>query len=105
MSLLAILVLALTAYMGADDGGSDDDSNDSGASGNVVDRQPPGLGEASADRVEYMSDTPGGLACEVSDDELSFSYIIGGNEVVLGGGRASRKSEDVGTGTFIATCG
>jgi len=54
--------------------------------GQVVDRQPPGTGYASVDGQEYTFTTPGGVACKVSDDEFSFSFIQGDNEVTIGGG-------------------
>jgi hypothetical protein len=57
-----------------------------GSSGTVVNRQPPGQGFASVDGLEYTFDTPGGLACEVTAEEFSFSFIIGDNEIALGGG-------------------
>ncbi|HEX9684141.1 MAG TPA: hypothetical protein VGA13_13735 [Acidimicrobiales bacterium] len=54
--------------------------------GNVVNPQAPNQGYASVDGLEYSFDTPGGLACEVTDDEFAFSFVIGDNEVTLGGG-------------------
>jgi hypothetical protein len=36
--------------------------------------------------LEYRFDTAGGLDCETSAEEFSFSYTIGDNEVVMGGG-------------------
>jgi len=57
-----------------------------GRGGNLVNPQPPNQGYASVEGLEYTFDTPGGLACEVSDDEFSFSFVIGDNEVNFGGG-------------------
>jgi hypothetical protein len=52
----------------------------------VVDRQPPGQGAASVDGLEFSFDTPGGIACKVTDEEFGFSFIQGDNEVTIGGG-------------------
>jgi hypothetical protein len=57
-----------------------------GSSGSVVNPQPPGQGAASVDGVEQTFTTPGGVACRTSAEEWSFSYIIGDNEVTMGGG-------------------
>ena len=62
----------------AGDGGAGD--------GGVVNRQPPGQGAATVDGQEFTFNTPGGVACKVTDEEFSFSYIIGNNEVTIGGG-------------------
>lgn len=58
----------------------------SGPSGAVANQQPPGQGYASVDGQEFTLDMPGGLACEVGAEEFAFSFIIGDNEVALGGG-------------------
>jgi hypothetical protein len=57
-----------------------------GSGGEVVNRQPPGTGYASVDGQELTLDTPGGLACKVTDDEFGFSFIRGDNEIGFGGG-------------------
>jgi len=64
---------------------SGDASSQSG-SGQVVDKQEPGEAIARVDGLEYSFDTPGGIACTVSNEEFGFSFIIGDNEVSLGGG-------------------
>jgi hypothetical protein len=68
-----------TGAVATDDGGG-------GSTGNVVNPQPPGQGYASVDGQEFTLSTPGGLACAVTDEEFSFSFIIGDNEVSIGGG-------------------
>jgi hypothetical protein len=72
-----------------------------GASGTVVNRQPPGQGAASVDGLEYTFDTPGGLACEVTPEEFSFSFIIGDNEVGFGGGASISGGQWFGSVTLI----
>jgi hypothetical protein len=57
-----------------------------GSGGAIVDQQPPGTGFASVDGQEFTLQTPGGLACKVSDEEFTFSFIQGDNEVTIGGG-------------------
>lgn len=97
VGVLAALVLILAACGGAEPAGSDggndgaavapsDDAGGAAASGDVVDQQPPGQGIAKVDGLEYSFDTPGGLDCRVAADDFSFSYIIGDNQVTLGGG-------------------
>jgi hypothetical protein len=97
LPVLTILVLAACGGASETDG-SDNGSGGgggaaataaggaSGSGGEVVDRQPPGTGYASVDGQEYTFTTPGGVACRVSDDEFSFSFIQGDNEVTIGGG-------------------
>jgi len=63
----------------------------------VVDKQEPGKGIAKVDGLEYTFDTPGGLDCAVSADEFSFSFIIGNNEITLGGGASSTSGEWFGS--------
>jgi len=57
-----------------------------GSGGGVVDKQPPGTGYASVDGQEQTFTTPGGIPCKVTDEEFSFSFIQGDNEVTIGGG-------------------
>jgi hypothetical protein len=76
---------AATAATG--DGGTGDGSTGDGSTGDgVVNPQPPGQGAASVDGQEFTFNTPGGIACSVAEEEFSFSYIIGDNEVTIGGG-------------------
>jgi hypothetical protein len=83
---------------GSDDGGSDDGgSDDSGSGGGVVDAPPPGTAFAMVDGQEFTFDLPGGLPCEVSEDEFSFSFRIGDNEVVVGGGATRSGGEWFGS--------
>jgi len=95
-SLLVALMLTIAACGGGGDSGSSDEGSvddgnvssgdDASSGGDVVNAPPPGQATASVDGRQYSFDTPGGRACEVSEDEFGFSYIIGDNEVVLGGG-------------------
>jgi len=57
-----------------------------GSSGNIVNPQPPGQAMASVDGQEQTFTTPGGVGCKVTEDDWSFSYIIGDNEITIGGG-------------------
>jgi hypothetical protein len=92
-----VLGLLLVACAGGESGSNDDTgsngetdgpsaTNAPAGGGNVVNRQPPGQGYASVDGLEYTFDTTGGLDCETSAEEFSFSYVIGDNEVIMGGG-------------------
>lgn len=76
------LLMGMTT-MAACGGTSTDEADPGGA---VVDRQEPGTAVASVDGRQFAFEEPGGLACVVSDDEVSFSFRIGDNEAVLGGG-------------------
>jgi hypothetical protein len=62
------------------------DGGGTGSTGNVVNRQPPGQGAASVDGQEFTFNTPGGLACKVTGEDFAFSFIIGDNEIAMGGG-------------------
>lgn len=94
LAFLVALAIAFSACGGGDSGsgaqGAGEDppaESDGGASaGNVVDPQPPGQAMASVDGREYTLTMTGGLPCAASADEFNFSYIIGDNDVVLGGG-------------------
>lgn len=103
-ALLTSLVLVLVACggdeggvptaIGADGGGGEessqttegDDSGGAAVSGAVVDRQPPGQAKVSVDGLEYTLTEPGGVGCSVAPDAITISFIIGDNEIVLGGG-------------------
>jgi hypothetical protein len=61
-------------------------AGDGGAGGGVANRQPPGQGAATVDGQEFTFNMPGGVPCKVTDEEFSFSYFIGDNEVTIGGG-------------------
>jgi hypothetical protein len=80
----------------ADSGDAGSDSG-SGGSGGVVDPQPPGNAIAVVDGQEFAFDLPGGLACQVSEEEFSFSFRIGDNEVVVGGGATRSNGEWFGS--------
>lgn len=71
-----------------------------GQGADVVSPQLPGQGYASVDGLEYSFHTPGGLACEVTDDEFGFSFVIGDNEVNLGGGATMSGGEWFGSLTL-----
>ena len=63
------------------------DGGDSGSgSAAVVDPAPPGQATTSVDGIDYVLDLPGGLECSIGDDAITFSFRIGDNEVVVGGG-------------------
>ena len=68
----------------SDNGAAEEDG--SASSGEVVDRAAPGRATAAVDGLAFDFELPGGLACSISDDAITFSYRIGDNEVVLGGG-------------------
>jgi len=66
----------------------DDDSGSDTSDGNsaVVDPAAPGQATASVDGLDLTFELPGALACAISDEAITFSYRIGDNEIVLGGG-------------------
>ena len=119
-STLVLLLILLLAACGGDSGGSasDTDSGDSGTTtsdasgsaetdsanggsgGDVVDAPPAGQAFASVDGQEFTFDLPGGLPCEVSEDEFNFSFRIGDNEVVVGGGATRLNDEWFGSITL-----
>lgn len=70
---------------------------DGGGARGVVDPQPAGSAIAVVDGQEFAFDLPGGLACQVSEDEFSFSFRIGDNEVVVGGGATQSNGEWFGS--------
>ena len=104
------LLLAMPLIMTGCGGGSDDEpaapeptaamedeqsSNGSGGGSNgtaVVQQQTSGTALVTVDGLEFMFTEPGGLACSISSDAITFSYRIGDNEVTLGGG-ANRYDE------------
>lgn len=98
MTLMVILMLVLAACGGddgeADDIGADDigtvDAGDSESggevSGDVVDPQPPGQAMASVDGQDFTFDTPGLTDCTISEESITYSFVIGDNEVGLAGG-------------------
>lgn len=107
---MAVLVLVLGACGGGDDGSassSDSTGNGAstpsetsagdGASGDVTDPQPPGQAYASVDGLEFTFTERGGVACSISEDAITFSFIIGDNEVVIGGGANHEDGEWFGS--------
>ena len=54
--------------------------------GQVVAQQPPGQAMVSVDGREFTFDTTGPADCRIEPGSFSFSWIIGDNEVTLGGG-------------------
>jgi hypothetical protein len=93
--------------------GDDSSGGGSGDSGAVVNPQPAGQAAASVDGQDLTFNTPGGIACKVSADEFSFSYIIGDNEITMGGGASiqggqwfgslsMRMTSDEGTTEYVA---
>jgi len=71
-----------------------------GSTGEVVNRQPPGQGAASVDGQEFTFNTPGGVACKVTDEEFNYSFIIGDNEITIGGGASIQGDEWFGSLTM-----
>jgi hypothetical protein len=69
------------------------DGGGAGSTGEVVNRQPPGQGFVSVDGQEFTFTTRGGIDCTVTDEEWSFSFIIGDNEVTVGGGATNDDGE------------
>lgn len=61
-------------------------SGNAGNGGKVVDAPSPGQATASVDGKDFSFELPGGVACNIANDEFSFSFRIGDNEVTLGGG-------------------
>lgn len=109
VALMVVLLLAVTACGGGEGGDDESPAGDqantagdegSGGGGSVVEQQPPGQGYASVDGLEYTLTLPGGLDCTVADDEFTFSYRIGDNEVVLGGGASLSGGQWVGSLTL-----
>jgi hypothetical protein len=95
------MLLLLSACGGTSTGGDtvDDQSNDNDQTeasnnGQVVDRQPPGQARAVVDGQEYTFTEPGGIECEVTEDHFSFSFVIGENEVAVGGGSTSTERDE-----------
>lgn len=94
LGMIVVLLLAACGggvRDGATEGAVSDGANSAGdvgaePGGNVVDPQLPGHAIAVVDGLEYSFELPGGLACAVSGEEFGFSYVIGDNEVGLGGG-------------------
>ena len=108
LTITVLMVLLLVAACGGDDttdtaaaGGdtaTDQTSSDGGSSGGaVIDQQPPGQAKVTVDGREFTLTDQGGLDCRVEDEEFSFSFIIGDNDVVAGGG-AVRNND----GTWMA---
>lgn len=98
IGLGAALGLVLSACGGTNDetpvSGSHSEGGGVASSGEVVDPQPAGQARATVDGLDYIFTEPGGVECMVEADELSFSFIIGDNEVVLGGGAFRNDSSD-----------
>jgi hypothetical protein len=88
-----LVVVLLVAACGGGDGGSEGDpgGGDSGGgsgsvSSNVVDRQEPGEGYASVAGREYNLVVSPALPCEITPEAVTFSFWVGDNSIVLGGG-------------------
>ncbi|MGI9610312.1 MAG: hypothetical protein ACR2NL_08445, partial [Acidimicrobiia bacterium] len=81
------LVLSACGGSDSDDSGSSDDEPAATTSDGTIDDVPPsGQATASVDGLDFAFDLPGGLACSISDEALTYSYRIGDNEVTLGAG-------------------
>lgn len=88
VAMLLLLSACGGTSTGSDSGDGQSNNNDQAAAsstGQVVDRQPPGQARAVVDGQEYTFTEPGGIDCEVTEDHYSFSFMIGENEVVVGG--------------------
>lgn len=77
-----------TSAASTDAGTTSDDENDDivDGSNDVADPQPPGQATVSVDGREFTLTEPGGLACTVAPDSITFSFRLGDNEITLGGG-------------------
>ena len=91
----ALIVASALVLAGCGGGSSEGDGDDGGesssggagsVSANVVDRQDAGEGYASVEGQEYELTESPALGCEVSPDAITFSFWVGDNSVVLGGG-------------------
>jgi hypothetical protein len=98
IALLMSVVLLFAACGGDDAGGtadrnddqeaatSDEGGSDSGGDGDVVDQQPAGEAMASVDGQEFdLTESPA-LGCDITPDTVTFSFWVGDNSIVLGGG-------------------
>lgn len=99
---IALVVLGLVACGGDDDGaaepavvgddagsgGDDAGSDDAGSSGGgeIANPQPAGQAFVSVDGLEYTMQEPGGVACTIDDEAITYAFRIGDNEVTLGAG-------------------
>jgi len=104
LTLAVVLLLVLAACGGDDTSEAASDTGDSGSSaqgsgdaGTVVEPLPPGQATAVVDGLEFEFSEPGGVACTIASGEFSFSFIIGDNEIVLGGGGFESNAEWGGT--------
>lgn len=88
-----IVVLVLTAC-GEEDSGSTGgaDSDTAGGvetadgGGSVVDQQPAGQALVSVEGRDYTLEVSPAVDCSIADDSISYSFWVGDNSVVLGGG-------------------
>jgi len=112
LPIASMIILGACGGSGAETDGSVDDSTagggggtavatpgggGTGSTGAVANRQPPGQGAATVDGQEFTFNTPGGVACKVTDEEFSFSYIIGDNEITIGGGASIQNGQWFGS--------
>ena len=98
--LFAVVLLALAACGGEDDGPTNDGTNGD-AGGSVANPQPPGQATVSVDGQVFTMTEPGGLACNVGPDEITYSFRLGDNEVTLGAGASKINSEWLGSITLV----
>lgn len=92
-AILTALLLILAACGGGDTGDASGDTSAGGegqaassGGGDVVDPQPPGQAKAVVDGQEYTFTEPGGVDCNITEETITFAFIIGDNEVTVGGG-------------------
>ena len=57
-----------------------------GEASSPVDAAPPGQALVTVDDQEFTFELPGGVACNIQEEEFGFSFRIGDNEITLGGG-------------------
>ncbi len=105
--LIAILAMTVTAcggdggepssQAGASDNGDDATTEESlsgdGDAAGVIDAPPPGQATASVDGESYTFDVQGPVGCSITDSEFNFGFIIGDNDVSVGGGGTASESE------------
>lgn len=88
--LVMAVLLSCVACGGAgeaDDGaGGGEAEGGSAGGGGVVDQQPPGQAFVSVDGHELTLEVSPAVDCSVSPDGISYSFWVGDNSIVLGGG-------------------
>lgn len=106
LCMAAVMVVGLVACGGDDDGEpagaagqadgatgtnggdseGDDSAGDDGPANEVIEPAPPGQATAAVDGREFAFEVPGFGDCTINDETITFSFLIGDNEVSLAGG-------------------